>query len=110
MRGAIVGVPAKEGKTTLLRHPLKCLYPLECNNGDCEERVSGKSATTKKATDDGTADKIDKEVVNKDTIDKLPDSHLQPGTRRTRPVRQAAHRANELIDAVMGNEDSDSEQ
>ena len=42
-----------------------------------EERASGKSATTKKATDDGRADKIDKEVVNKDTIDELPDSHLQ---------------------------------
>ena len=109
VRGAIVRVPTKEGRTTLLRRPLKCLYPLECNEGDREERASEKSVTTKKATDDGTADKIDKGVINKDIIDELPDSHLQPGTRRTRPVRQAAHRANELIDAVMGDEDSDSE-
>ena len=52
------------------------------------------------ATGDETVDKTE----NKDVINELPDPQLQPGRRRARPVRQAAHRANELIDAVMGSE------
>ena len=99
VRGAIVRVPTKDGKTTLLRRPLKCLYPLECNTVDREERASGKSATTKKTTDEA-AD----ETENKNTINELPDPQPQSGTERTRPVRQAAHRANKLIDAVMSSE------
>lgn len=108
VRGAIVRVPTKEGKTTLLRCPMKCLYPLECN--DHWEQKLGRSTTSKKTTDDETADKIGKEVVNKDTISELPDRQPQPGARRTRLVRQAAQRANEFIDAVMGDENSDREQ
>ena len=67
VRGAIVRVPTKDGKTTLPRRPLKCLYPLECNTVDREERTSGKSATTKKTTDEA-AD----ETENKNTINELP--------------------------------------
>lgn len=33
VRGAILRVLTNEGKTILIRHPLKCLYPLECNSG-----------------------------------------------------------------------------
>ena len=99
MRAAVVRVHTKDGKTTLLRRPLKCLYPLECNIGDGEERTSGKSATTKKATGDETVDKI----KNKDVVNELSDPQLQPGTR-ARPMRRAARRANEFIDAVMSSE------
>ena len=62
----MVRVPTKEGKTTLLRHPLKCLYPLECNIGDSEEQASGRN--------------VMRQLI-KDVINEL-DPQLQPGTRR----------------------------
>ena len=37
VRGAAVQVSSKESKTTVLRHPLKRLYPLE---DECQERVT----------------------------------------------------------------------
>ena len=52
MRGAVVRVPANDGKTTLMKCPLKSLHPLECTNTDsiAEEprKVSETSATVEK--------------------------------------------------------------
>lgn len=93
-----------QGKTTLIRRPLKCLYLLECNSG--EKQASEEINTNKKAIDD---EPTDKEVDNNDVND-LPDLEGEPATGRTRPLRHAAHRANEFIDAIISDDNCDNEQ
>ena len=95
VRGAIVRVPTKEGKTTLLRRPLRCLYPLECNSGVGREQTSGDEVNGR-VTADETVDE-DSMEVSRTTRSVLRDE----GTRRQ---RQAALRANSFIEAVMGDE------
>ena len=97
VRGAIVRVPTKEGKTTLLRRPLRCLYPLECNSGVDEKQAS----EDQKVTVDETINTVGMEVANKTTMSETRGE----GTRRP---RQAAPRANNFIEAVMTDEKADT--
>jgi len=82
VRGAIARVPSKEGKTTLIRRPLKCLYPLEleCKAIKDVAEISGTKNTIAKAdTNEG--------IVDKDNIGKpirQGSSNSKDGHRTTR--------------------------
>lgn len=98
IRGAIVRVLSKGARTTLLRRPVKCLYPLEPN---C--KASGTQNSTD--TQDGYDEMNNVEPEEKSSICAQNDRNE---ASTVRPFRKAAQKANNFIRAVMSEQDSDS--
>ena len=84
--------PTKEGKTILLRRPLKCLYPLEFNSG-----VGGERALGDEVSRGFWLIRLSMRMVG----------NFQEWAARLRDqmvVTTSGTKANSLIEAVMGDE------
>ncbi|XP_065902306.1 uncharacterized protein [Dysidea avara] len=109
VRGAVLKVPSRDTQPTLLRRPLKCLYPLEecCRAKPVE---NDKSNTVQSKNPQSSAECfVDKNVSNNnnDPRSKEDASYSQVQPSDVRPSRRAAQKANSFIRAVM-TEDIDS--
>ena len=80
---------------------------MECNCA--EKQASGEINTNKKVTDEETT--TDREA-DKNDVNDLPDLEGGSVAGRIHPVRHAARKASDFIDAVMGDDncDNDNEQ
>ena len=61
VRGAVLKLPAKDGRTTLLRCPLQLMYPLEIN---CQVGEQTSVAEDSNSTDEGKPEQTDEEVLS----------------------------------------------
>ena len=106
VRGATLKVPSRTGQTTILRRPLRCLYPLEVNSYLSKNVVE---AETRDNLSNSKSGHPRREVLSSSSPDSL-DRYQGTDTNMARPPRQAAKRAREFIDTVMADQSSDSEQ
>ena len=80
VRGAVIRVPSKGGKTTTLRRPVTHLYPLEIK---CTQRVTSNV--------DGISDQVQAPVLS-------TQEDSQPSTRP--PKRAAAQKARQWLQSI----------
>ena len=106
VRGATLKVPSRTGQTTILRRPLKCLYPLEVNSHLSKNVVEAETGDNLSNSKSGHPRR---EVLSLSSLDSL-DRDQSTDINMARPPRQAAKRAREFIDNVMADQSSDSEQ
>ena len=91
VRGAVIRVPSRDGRTTILRRPVNQLYPLEIS---CNDELRGRSEASRSVssvepvTPAGT-------VPTESEISQLTDSEAR------RPQRAAAQRARDWMQAVL---------
>ena len=87
VRGAVVRIPSREGKTTTLRHPVNQLYPLEIS---CTENLDGRNEAPK------VVSSIEPPAMPVDTVSTEPTI--------CRPRRAAAQLARDWMQAMLHDE------
>jgi len=89
VRGAVVRVPSREGRTTTLRRPVNQLYPLEISSEDVDTREEAPN----------TASLIEPPATLVDTVPTEP--------KACRPRRAAANLARDWMQAVLNADDDE---
>lgn len=92
MRGAVVKVPGKSGRTTTLRRPLQLLYPLELKCKDQYERPGESTDPSDQTTEpsDQTTEPSDQTTTEQTAENRV-----------TRPQRRAAANARDMVSAYL---------
>ena len=85
VRGAILKVPSRTGQTTILRRPLKCLYPLEVNSHLSKNVVETETGNNLSNSKSGHPRR---EVLSSSSLDSL-DRDQGTDTNMARPPRQS---------------------
>ena len=97
-RGAVIKIPASDGKTTTLRRPLQLLYPLEIK---CKDQYEPKEQANEQSTEEQVTEQSTEEQV---TVQSQGDQTASP----PRAQRRAAAAAKDWIATCMADlEDSD---